>query len=518
MTMSSTVGAARTLNTPSPAWTAARGSLALVGAAVVTFGGVLLAPVVGAAQSLGGTWTEALVHEQVVVRNWGPNCGPKPTAKGARRPGTPVQISAAGGVIAIPSAGIRSDTCKYVSVARKTAYSSGSYKLHCATPIDATPRESGVYTFTASADGKELRYKARVSVYWKLQGDICEAEANYERLYQRPEPSEPVAVVEPAEPEPTEPAETAARRRGSAAAPKLTPSEDNEAGIVLIPVEAERGAGPSGGAATPVVTTRRRAEARQPVGLWIGLGVGGLLLGAVAAFALAWMSRRRPTPIEASAPASNSANPAPRRTADPNAAYARTMLLQAVSAAREHGSSTLAGATAPGLPRDNAEAPGATDRLDTAVAAMACTRCDRHYEMGAEYCPYDGQRLEPVEDHAPPAELPMMVCPRCGRRYPHEASFCPEDGMTLVALEDSERPPASAPLLICATCHREFMAGTTRCPDDDGPLLPLVGRRTLGLPVVGAGPRSLICPTCGTRYPADVTFCGKDGVSLVNVN
>ena len=76
----------------------------------------------------------------------------------------------------------------------------------------------------------------------------------------------------------------------------------------------------------------------------------------------------------------------------------------------------------------------------------------------------------------------------------------------------------ASPMLICPTCQRECMAGQVTCPVDHAPLLPLIGRRTLGLPLVGNGPKSKICPDCGTRYPGDVTFCGKDGHSLVNMN
>ena len=53
---------------------------------------------------------------------------------------------------------------------------------------------------------------------------------------------------------------------------------------------------------------------------------------------------------------------------------------------------------------------------------------------------------------------------------------------------------------------------------DDTVLLPLVGRRTTGLPIVGGGPKAKICPDCSTLYPQEAEFCGNDGSSLVNVN
>jgi hypothetical protein len=168
-----------------------------------------------------------------------------------------------------------------------------------------------------------------------------------------------------------------------------------------------------------------------------------------------------------------------------------------------------------------ATARGQEDYLDTQRALMRCSMCDRRYDLGANYCPYDGEQLEGIEEEDERAVYEGgMTCPECARLYEEDASFCPEDGARLLPSEPAEGSSAWAaiPLRICPACTTEYAATVESCPKDGERLLALAGRTTGGHPTHGLGPRTKICPCCGVKCAADVRFCSSDGMELRSLN
>jgi hypothetical protein len=62
---------------------------------------------------------------------------------------------------------------------------------------------------------------------------------------------------------------------------------------------------------------------------------------------------------------------------------------------------------------------------------------------------------------------------------------------------------------VCPSCRQGF-AEPGRCPKDDTPLIPYAEFSR----AAPTATRSRRCPSCGTEYPGDTAFCGKDGTRL----
>jgi hypothetical protein len=82
-----------------------------------------------------------------------------------------------------------------------------------------------------------------------------------------------------------------------------------------------------------------------------------------------------------------------------------------------------------------------------------------------------------------------MRCPKCDELYGPEMGFCATDGSPLVPAREHQTsaPPSSA--------------GAAPAP--------LRSKKKV---------TEKICPTCGDRFDAAASFCGKDGTSLVPIN
>lgn len=160
-----------------------------------------------------------------------------------------------------------------------------------------------------------------------------------------------------------------------------------------------------------------------------------------------------------------------------------------------------------------------SDRLDTSVNGMSCPSCQRLFDVGALYCPYDSTPLQLVEVDPSIYEVEgvELQCPSCDARYLNEGGFCPEDGGRLMPADPEVQHYPAVPVMFCTHTHNELPPGTER-PEGAALLLPLTGRRTCGLPIAGPGPKRRICPECGTRYPLAASWCALDQAPLVNLN
>lgn len=164
--------------------------------------------------------------------------------------------------------------------------------------------------------------------------------------------------------------------------------------------------------------------------------------------------------------------------------------------------------------------PTPTDRLDTSIATMRCPRCKRLYDLGASFCPHDGTPLQEIEadpslyeDHASAPK----ICPQCHEMRSGALAFCPEDGARLTPREKDIPVFAPVTVLFCVETQREVQPGTPRASDAP-PLVPISGKRTVGLPATGQGPFRKVCPECGARYGLEMKFCAQDNHKLVNLN
>ena len=300
------------------------------------------------------------------------------------------------------------------------------------------------------------------------------------------------------------------------AAPALAQSdaETLDDGSILIPVAEE----------PPPPLAEERATVQTAI---VVFGAALALLLPMLLILLYSFYRQRPTP----SPRSARARP-PRRAARPAHAVSHTSGTSWTRATTSTSADASGGASnveAPAQPLVGSSLdldphpaePLLTDRLDTGVSGRSCPGCERIYDVGVEFCIYDGAPLEAMEGDVPCADpaTHVMACASCGAHYEPGSVFCPEDGARLRP-DDPDAPGFVAiPVVICTSCQREFPAGPSRCPDDGAPLLPLAGRRTSGISLKGGlGPRSRICPECGARYSDEAQFCGRDGQHLVSLN
>ncbi len=162
------------------------------------------------------------------------------------------------------------------------------------------------------------------------------------------------------------------------------------------------------------------------------------------------------------------------------------------------------------------------DRMDTSTAQMVCPQCSAAYELGAAFCPDDGEALQRRLRRTPEVGEDPMLCPTCGKLCEATASYCPDDRSRLISTRQADdATPAAlslAPLRICTTCATEFPMNTEVCPSCDEPLHFMHGRRTAGRALPTAEKNPSICPECGTRYAASLSYCVVDGTRLVALN
>jgi hypothetical protein len=165
--------------------------------------------------------------------------------------------------------------------------------------------------------------------------------------------------------------------------------------------------------------------------------------------------------------------------------------------------------------------PSREDYLDTRRAVMRCDACRSAFDVGANFCIYDGEELARVEEEDARAYFDGdMVCAECDRVFDRDTFFCPDDGSRLRPVLQSETHAAygSVPLVICPACATEYPLGTATCEDDGHQLLPLLGRTTGARPLNGFGRKTRICTDCGGHYAEEASYCAIDRTELISLN
>jgi len=147
-----------------------------------------------------------------------------------------------------------------------------------------------------------------------------------------------------------------------------------------------------------------------------------------------------------------------------------------------------------------AEAQRARDEKQRAKeAARAAERASR---------PKRNTPLKPVVFHDGP-----LMCPTCQREFDSPISFCPYDGNRLAPLNETRKsaPPGN----VCPACHRGYNPGTKSCPHDGEELIPYLRGVS---EVSGEDSSGAICPTCSSKSEGRGAFCVRDGTPLSPLN
>ncbi|NUO52211.1 MAG: hypothetical protein HOV80_25440 [Polyangiaceae bacterium] len=464
----------------------------------------LLAPRPADAQdkpTLAGTWSASALKETWSTKEWGEDCGPKPTSSGGA-PGGTVTVTPQGGDLAFAGAGRGFSTAECwerLPGLKRTAHSGGArgWSNKCASPAGDPRRASISNSFTATDD--TIVFQETGVFEFAIKDSVCKASVSRSRTYklqQRageappPEPTAaptatataaPAPTPTPAPPEP----ETGCDKPGPPARLEVRPAKK-----LLRPGEsfslAVRVSDKSGCKLT-VDPEMKLAEGGEPK-----LVIDGLKITADAA------SPTGTRKIEATVAGKTVTVEVEVANAD---RYAELLQLRGLNAAGEDDRASVAEIAAGlgGTALTAEDSAGARKRTFIAIVGgvagilgivgLAIWRRGR------------GRRDDEAEreSEAPPPNVTLfdgtkhkvLGCPRCGREYPGDTGFCEDDGAGLIPI---------------ATPSSRGTSLTPAAPPSSTSAAP-----------VSKVPEK-ICPTCGDRFPADSGFCGKDGTQLVPVN
>ena len=162
-----------------------------------------------------------------------------------------------------------------------------------------------------------------------------------------------------------------------------------------------------------------------------------------------------------------------------------------------------------------------SDVVDTSRTVMRCSACETDFDLGANYCIYDGEPLSQVDEQdSAVSDDSETICPECEAEYEADALFCPDDGARLLPSTADRRGSyfGAIPLVICPDCLSEYPTTETSCLLDGTTLLPLIGRTTGAIPTSGIGAKERFCPDCGGQFSADAEFCSLDGTELTRMS
>ncbi len=450
--------------------------------------------------TLAGTWSASALKETWTTSEWGEACGPKPTSSGGA-PGGTVTVSQQGGDLAFSGAGRSFSTAQcweQLPGLKRTAHSSGArgWSNKCASPAGDPRRANVSNTFSATDDS--IVFQETGVFEFAIQDTTCKASVSRSRSYklvQRAGEAPPAATPTPSAsappPPPPPPAPTAEPAAGPCDKPGpparievrpakklLRPGEsftlavavtDKDRCRLSVLPEISRKGGSGGGLSVDGAKVTAAPDAAAGVHK-LSVSLGGKAVDVEVEIAPAERydellklrglnesgEDERPAVAEIAAGVGGAASQAE----DTAAARKRTFL-------------AIVGGVA-----------GALALIGLALWRRG--RLKRNEEA-------EGESLVPPPNVAlfEGGQPRALQCPQCGRDYPAGAGFCEEDGTALVAA-------ASQPVV-----------PSVPAPAPAAPK-PAGAKRKK--------PLEKICPNCGDRFPAEASFCGKDGTQLVPVN
>lgn len=481
----------------------------LVAATAATL--VLAAPPSGAQEkpTLAGTWSASALKETWSTSDWGDACGPKPTSSGGA-PGGTVTVSPQGGDLSFSGAGRGFSTAECwerLPGLKRTAHSSGArgWSNKCASPAGDPRRASISNSFTATDD--TIVFQETGVFEFAIQDTKCKASVSRSRSYKLVQrageaPAEPTptatASAPPQAPPPEKTAEPAAPSCDSPGAPariEVRPTKK-----LLRPGESfSLSAHVSDKAGCRLSLAPDVSMTGEDGGLTIeGLKItaGAEATAGVRKLAVALAGKTVTVEVEIA--------PADR--------YDELLKLRGLNASGEDDRAAVAeiAAGVGGVATEAENTASARKRTFLAivggVAGLLAIVGFGFWRRGK------AKRHEDERESAvPPANVALfeggapgaLTCPHCGRDYPAGSAFCEEDGTALIA--SVAAPPRAT----------EAAPPSQRVP----PAIPSAPAPSVASP--SKRPKKQlekICPNCGDRFPADSTFCGKDGTQLVPVN
>jgi hypothetical protein len=422
--------------------------------------------------TLSGTWNASGMSESWSTEEWGEACGPKPAPQGTG--GGTVQITQTGGELAMSGGGraFRTSECwEQMPGMTRTGHTGGTrgWQTQCATPANDA-RQAHVLTTIAATDNS-ISIRETGSYKWVVKGQNCSASVLRSRtltLTQR-EGEAPPAALPPA----TAAAKPAPRCNGAPGEPArlevhpgrklLRPGE--RFGFRAVVVDAE-GCAVSSRPAWHVVP--------GPLADKVTLEQTGAMAVADDApeghveIAVAVGDARATVAVEIASASNYDALLAARSDAGDDEAAVAVI-----------ATGSIGGAT--GVASDVAK-----QRKTTFVVIV----------FGIAAClGFIGLVLARRGKHAPPPSS-------------SESTDRGADSSRLSSMVPSERSSSiSGPESGRASGPRSGSVAPAEVPEPAAE----PGRRP-------REPKGKICPTCGERYRAEATFCGKDATQLVPLN
>jgi len=452
--------------------------------------------------TLAGTWSASSLKETWSTTDWGEACGPKPTSSGGA-PGGTVTVSPTGGDLAFSGAGRAFSTAECwerLPGLKRTAHSSGArgWSNKCSSAAGDPRRASVSNTWSATDD--TIVFQETGVFEFAIKDTKCKASVSRSRSYklqQRAGESPP--PVETAAPTATPPApppeKTADPPSATCDAPgpparlevrpikkllrpgesfSLTARVSDKAGCRLsLAPEVSVASSGEGDARVSADGLKISAAADSPAGTRkVDVTLGGKTVTVEVEVALA--DRYDELLVARGL----------------NAAGEDDRIAVAEIAAGIGGGASEAEDTASARKRTFLAIVGGVAGVLGLVGLAIWRRGKLRREEEQRESAVPPPNVALFEGAAPGA----LVCSHCGRDYPAGAGFCEDDGTALV--------PSVSP-----------------------PPRPIEPPPPSQKPVVSAAPRSKakktlekICPNCGDRFPAEASFCGKDGTTLVPVN
>ena len=455
--------------------------------------------------TLAGTWSASSLKETWSTSEWGEACGPKPTSSGGA-PGGSVTVSQQGGDLTFSGAGRGFSTAQcweQLPGLKRTAHSSGArgWSNKCASPAGDPRRASISNTFTATDD--TIVFQETGVFEFAIQDTRCKASVSRSRSYklvQRAGEAPPAATPATSASAPPPPPPPSAEPEPPPAPKGNCDEPGPPARIEVRPAKKLLRPGESFTLVVGVTDQNRcrlsvLPEISRKDGAGDALSVNGAKVTA-AASAPAGVHRLLVSLGGKTVEVEIEIAPAER--------YDELLKLRGLNAAGEDGRAAVAeiAGGVGGAAREAEDTAAARKRTFLAivggVAGMLGLVGLALWRRG---------RLKRDEESAresvvPPANVSLfeggtpggLACPQCGREYPATAAFCEEDGTALVASATQPSQPPVKPPPSISPASRPAPSAPRKKQNEK------------------------ICPNCGDRFPAEASFCGKDGTQLVPVN